>query len=100
MREYGIPCYDPPNGTTVRVRTDDSVPVKLSSMLVSESISTGKASISDELVTCTQRLTCFVLPLRDHQACAKTNPLAPTPLTEIPMHGILIAEDMKVNLPP
>ncbi|KAL6051630.1 Integrator complex subunit 11 [Balamuthia mandrillaris] len=34
IREFGIPCFDPPNGTTVTIHTQPSIPVDLSRNLL------------------------------------------------------------------
>lgn len=43
--KFKIPCFDPPNGTTVVIKTDYSIPILLSSSLLNQLSADSKASI-------------------------------------------------------
>ncbi|KAG0258768.1 Integrator complex subunit 11 [Actinomortierella ambigua] len=44
MTEFGIPCFDPPNGTTISIETSHVIPIEVSAKLLKKHLAQSSAS--------------------------------------------------------
>jgi len=96
VREFGINCYDPPNGTSVKIATKKTLPINVSAGLLKrqfqqsrypESAEEGDSSYTEE--DGSMDVTTEAVASYGKRVCG--------PIDKIPIQGMLVMKDNQVQ---